>query len=293
MWNPESVNESISKNDVQEYQTGYVTLSSYGLLTPPLPSTCNLKYDNVKQYPDQVPTQSATPDEYLQPSSAYSSPNSPPTFSNDLPATTYASGDSFESSSLLNPFRGGEDVTLPSFSAHADPLPQPTALFQQQKPDWLLGNSNFAEYDASFSAGRQSPLLASFSPSRPGDNTFTNPYYYDDQDPINRQLATPSVGQLWENRADQYKEEFRSATPSVHPPLADGEKRSWPCIFKDCKKVYTTGAGLRYHLHNYHNSPSPRFINRPSILYPCNKCNKSYVTKAGLRYHKQKAGHSD
>jgi hypothetical protein len=68
-------------------------------------------------------------------------------------------------------------------------------------------------------------------------------------------------------------------------------RRSWPCIFKDCRKVYTTGAGLRYHLHNFHNSPSPRFINRPSVLFPCLKCKKSYVTKAGLRYHKAKTGH--
>ncbi|KAL3897691.1 MAG: hypothetical protein SGCHY_003240, partial [Lobulomycetales sp.] len=83
-----------------------------------------------------------------------------------------------------------------------------------------------------------------------------------------------------------------STTPSPDEHASSGKlKRTWPCIFKDCSKVYTTGAGLRYHLHNFHNSPSPRFINRPAVLYPCGQCKKSHVTKAGLRYHKTKTGH--
>lgn len=137
----------------------------------------------------------------------------------------------------------------------------------------LMEDSSSFEYIPQF----QSPLLASYS--------------YHQYTPIFQENIFTSADPVFHPSEQyipyQYRPEYKS-TPITEK---QGEKRVWPCIFKDCKKEYTTGAGLRYHLHNFHNSPSPRFINRPSVLFPCEQCSKSYVTKAGLRYHKSKTSH--
>jgi hypothetical protein len=135
-----------------------------------------------------------------------------------------------------------------------------------------------------------SPMPMPNVPSFHGD--FSNEWGYG-QDPVNmRSMSAPHMMHQ-PSFETLLRPDWRCETLVEDDVEDSGKKgkRSWPCIFKDCRKVYTTGAGLRYHLHNFHNSPSPRFINRPSVLFPCLKCKKSYVTKAGLRYHKSKSGH--
>lgn len=64
--------------------------------------------------------------------------------------------------------------------------------------------------------------------------------------------------------------------------------RSFSCYVDTCKKSYSTGAGLRYHLKTFHNTITPRAasIKAKSRTFCCPECPlKAFSTAAGLRYH--------
>ncbi|KAJ3187927.1 hypothetical protein HDU85_006320 [Gaertneriomyces sp. JEL0708] len=66
--------------------------------------------------------------------------------------------------------------------------------------------------------------------------------------------------------------------------------RTFPCFYENCGRIYSTGAGLRYHLKSIHNSITPRAARiraKPKNVF-CELCpDKSFSTIAGLRYHEK------
>lgn len=59
--------------------------------------------------------------------------------------------------------------------------------------------------------------------------------------------------------------------------------KNFPCPYKDCKKVYTSSYGLKYHMDHGHTVEK----NSERRPYVCtiDKCRKSYKNNNGLKYH--------
>jgi hypothetical protein len=242
-------------------------------------SSSNQKAPTPEEYTRDVVTNPFQSNDFYAPPNADSSP---PEFYHPQPMSWNRSG----FSSSHSPF---QVVETTAFGGEDDMLENPYPSHDQH-------------------GYKYTPLLNSFEPTRshtatllpmpnmPPQNGDFSQWGYG-TDPIDmRSLSVPNLMPSVETllRPDWKSASVETSGGGQYGRAEEGgggRKRSWPCIFKDCRKVYTTGAGLRYHLHNFHNSPSPRFINRPSNLFPCVKCKKSYVTKAGLRYHKSKTGH--
>lgn len=68
--------------------------------------------------------------------------------------------------------------------------------------------------------------------------------------------------------------------------------KNFPCPYKNCKKVYTSSYGLKYHMDHGHTAEKSN-EKRP---YSCmiDGCGKTYKNNNGLKYHIQHAhkGHS-
>ncbi|KAJ3054809.1 hypothetical protein HK097_000734 [Rhizophlyctis rosea] len=87
----------------------------------------------------------------------------------------------------------------------------------------------------------------------------------------------------------------QSKSPSSKPTRSSPPQgpRIYRCWMEGCSKCYGTGAGLRYHLRNFHKlthiprQPPIRIARIKPDFYECLKCGKRYGTAAGLRYHKK------
>lgn len=68
--------------------------------------------------------------------------------------------------------------------------------------------------------------------------------------------------------------------------------KNFPCPYKNCRKVYTSSYGLKYHMDHGHTAEKSN-EKRP---YVCNinNCGKTYKNNNGLKYHIHHAhkGHS-
>ncbi|TPX64917.1 hypothetical protein SpCBS45565_g05553 [Spizellomyces sp. 'palustris'] len=65
---------------------------------------------------------------------------------------------------------------------------------------------------------------------------------------------------------------------------------TFPCFVRGCNKVYTTGAGLRYHLKTIHKTITPRAakIKATEKNIVCPRCpDKAFSTRGGLKYHEK------
>ncbi|KAI8825779.1 uncharacterized protein EV422DRAFT_140599 [Fimicolochytrium jonesii] len=95
----------------------------------------------------------------------------------------------------------------------------------------------------------------------------------------------------------------KTSVPTSQLPVAKQGTPTGPriyrCFVKDCTKTYGTGAGLRYHLRNFHKmasiprQPPVRVARTKPDFYACPKCPKQYSTAAGLRYHKKTFTHPE
>ena len=59
--------------------------------------------------------------------------------------------------------------------------------------------------------------------------------------------------------------------------------KNFPCHFKNCKKVYTSSYGLKYHVDHGHTTEK----NNERRPYVCevDNCGKTYKNNNGLKYH--------
>lgn len=83
------------------------------------------------------------------------------------------------------------------------------------------------------------------------------------------------------------------------PLVADSySSREWRCFVPTCGKIYTTGAGLRYHIRHYHqmkNVPiraARKSRKEKQTQWSCSHCGKLYTSYAGLKYHQTNFDHS-
>lgn len=151
---------------------------------------------------------------------------------------------------------------------------------QYEEPIMMMSTEGEGEISDSFDVNNaESPsLLSNTTNKRPRRQTSSS------------LSAVPSVSSMVDNTNNTLQ---NGTVSDIHSHIDSNGRRIFTCMFSGCSKTYGTGAGLRYHLHTVHNSPSPRFMNRPDIMYPCDMCSKSYVTRSGLKYHKIRSGHSD
>ncbi|ELA42592.1 uncharacterized protein VICG_00344 [Vittaforma corneae ATCC 50505] len=59
--------------------------------------------------------------------------------------------------------------------------------------------------------------------------------------------------------------------------------RNFPCPYKDCRKIYTSSYGLKYHMDHGHTAEK----NNEKRPYICtiDNCGKTYKNNNGLKYH--------
>lgn len=98
---------------------------------------------------------------------------------------------------------------------------------------------------------------------------------------------------------DDLVSEADSNISSSVPVVADSSSsREWRCFVPTCGKIYTTGAGLRYHIkHHHHMKNVPIRAARKArkekqTQWPCSHCGKMYTSYAGLKYHQTNHHHS-
>ncbi|KAI9209367.1 uncharacterized protein BJ171DRAFT_486623 [Polychytrium aggregatum] len=134
------------------------------------------------------------------------------------------------------------------------------------------------------------------------------------QAPISPTSPAPNIGQARSNarsriavsnlidttldRCGSDMSPHRSARSSTddNTPASDAQDRQrecstsprlWTCQYPGCDRIYSTAAGLRYHLKAFHQTITQRAADlrlKPK-RYCCKICRKTFVTGAGLRYH--------
>lgn len=70
-------------------------------------------------------------------------------------------------------------------------------------------------------------------------------------------------------------------TPDISNRFSPG--KNFPCLYKNCKKVYTSSYGLKYHMDHGHTAAKTN-ERRPYICRIGN-CGKTYKNNNGLKYH--------
>lgn len=59
--------------------------------------------------------------------------------------------------------------------------------------------------------------------------------------------------------------------------------KNFPCPYKDCRKVYTSSYGLKYHMDHGHTLEKTN--ERRPYLCTIDNCGKTYKNNNGLKYH--------
>lgn len=59
--------------------------------------------------------------------------------------------------------------------------------------------------------------------------------------------------------------------------------KNFPCPFKNCKKVYTSSYGLKYHMDHGHTAEKTN--ERRPYVCEVDNCGKTYKNNNGLKYH--------
>jgi hypothetical protein len=223
--------------------------SSYGILTPPpsFPSdkqpTAGSFYDAPFQlesgYPAQVyqskiNQKAPTPEEYSLDIVANPFPSakdfyapsvntSPPEFFHPRPMMYDYGIQPFQTDAAFN--SEGEDAFISS-DYQSTPLftsyePRPQSAMQMQMPTRM--NQGFPASNGEYVVWRHNDPVDARSTSVPN--------------------LMPSVTTLLRSDWKEPKAED-DGEHGGYMPVGKGKKRSWPCIFQDCRKVYTTGAGM-------------------------------------------------
>lgn len=80
-------------------------------------------------------------------------------------------------------------------------------------------------------------------------------------------------------------QERELVVPGIASRLSHG--KNFPCPYKNCKKMYTSSYGLKYHMDHGHTAAKTN-ERRPYICRIGN-CGKTYKNNNGLKYHIQHA----
>jgi hypothetical protein len=89
---------------------------------------------------------------------------------------------------------------------------------------------------------------------------------------------------------DSFKDEDSSYCSAYEKDLVTSDNylrypagKNFPCHFKNCKKVYTSSYGLKYHVDHGHTTEK----NNERRPYMCevDNCGKTYKNNNGLKYH--------
>jgi len=78
-------------------------------------------------------------------------------------------------------------------------------------------------------------------------------------------------------------------TPDIASKFPPG--KNFPCPYKNCKKIYTSSYGLKYHMDHGHTAAKSN-EKRPYVCRIGN-CGKTYKNNNGLKYHILHAHRSD
>lgn len=62
-----------------------------------------------------------------------------------------------------------------------------------------------------------------------------------------------------------------------------GIGKHFPCQYKNCKKIYTSSYGLKYHMDHGHTIA--KAVEKRPFICRINNCGKTYKNNNGLKYH--------
>ncbi|KAI8906991.1 hypothetical protein DFJ77DRAFT_476201 [Powellomyces hirtus] len=162
-------------------------------------------------------------------------------------------------------------------------------------PNTLAANSPYLDFALPSGTVTPSSTWASPAPSLPASPrarhpTNTTTPQFSPRQPHARAASSPAT----------------TATSAMSNPASGNSsgssspaQRVYRCFVPECPKTYGTGAGLRYHLRNFHKMTTiprqapVRVARHKPDFYPCPKCTKQYGTAAGLRYHKKTFTHPE
>lgn len=120
------------------------------------------------------------------------------------------------------------------------------------------------------------PFSMRFGPVELFDTKFHSDYCIKSIDPCDFKSNFDKI----DFTEDSYESSIKREDDDI---LKFSPGKNFPCPYKNCKKVYTSSYGLKYHMDHGHTAEKCN-EKRP---YVCNieNCGKTYKNNNGLKYH--------
>jgi len=194
-----------------------------------------------------------------------------------------------------------QEISIEDFLAvdNFDEKLPPSSSFGQCEISPMTAVHNYFNFDSTYDYRFPSKFnfdRRSSVESVASDGTVVSDEFDDEEKKLEASLASSSyeglesISETLEQKAEDVPSFMEELMKNVPCAAESSLSKTWVCFIPSCGKVYSTGAGLRYHMSHFHKCKipirvQPKQRKAKQTEWSCDTCSKKYTTHAGFRYH--------